>query len=95
MVTISFCLVLGMPVHAKFGFESILKDAKKAVGLGGELSEDKIMEGLKEALEIGTSNAVKWVSKTDGYYGNPQIKIPLPESVKKVEKALETKHERL
>jgi hypothetical protein len=24
----------------------------------------------------------------DGYYGNPQIKIPLPDSVKKVEKAL-------
>lgn len=73
---------------AKFGFEDILKDAKKAVGLGGEISESKIIEGLKEALEIGTSNAVKLVSKMDGYYGNPQIKIPLPDSVKRVEKAL-------
>ena len=76
------------PADAKFGFEDILKDAKKAVGLGGEMSESKIIEGLKEALEIGTSNAVKLVSKMDGYYGNPQIKIPLPDSVKKVEKAL-------
>ncbi len=83
-----FVIFLGMPAHAKFGFEDILKDAKKAVGLGGELSEGKIIEGLKEALEIGTSNAVKLVSKMDGYYGNPQIKIPLPDSVKKVEKAL-------
>jgi RNA binding exosome subunit len=83
-----FAIFLNMPADAKFGFEDILKDARKAVGLGGELSEDKIIQGLKEALEIGTSNAVNLVSKVNGYYGNPQIKIPLPDSVKKVEKAL-------
>ena len=83
-----FGIVQGPPADAKFGLQDMLRDAKKAVGLGGELSEGKIIEGLKEALEIGTSNAVKLVSKVDGYYGNPQIKIPLPDSVKKVEKAL-------
>lgn len=88
LVMTAFGIVLSVPVHAKFGLEDLLKDAKKAVGLGGELSEGKIIEGLKEALEIGTSNAVKLVSKVDGYYGNSQIKIPLPDSVKKVEKAL-------
>jgi RNA binding exosome subunit len=88
IVTIAFCMAMSMTADAKFGLQDMLKDAKKAVGLGGELSEGKIIEGLKEALEIGTSNAVKLVSKVDGYYGNPQIKIPLPDSVKKVEKAL-------
>jgi hypothetical protein len=83
-----FAIFQGRPADAKFGFEDILKDAKKAVGLGGELSEDKIIQGLKEALEIGTANAVKLVSKVNGYYGNFQIKIPLPDSVRKVEKAL-------
>ncbi|NNG07854.1 MAG: DUF4197 family protein, partial [Desulfobacteraceae bacterium] len=83
-----FAIILSMPADAKFGLQDMLKDAKEAVGLGGELSEAKIIEGLKEALEIGTSNAVQLVSKADGYYGNPQIKIPLPDSVKKVEKAL-------
>jgi hypothetical protein len=34
----------------------------------------------------GQENAVKLVSKPDGYYQNPDIKIPLPESVQKVEK---------
>ena len=87
VVTLLGILPIG-PADAEFGLQDILRDAKKAVGLGGELSEGKIVEGLKEALEIGTSNAVKWVSKIDGYYGNPQIKIPLPDSVKKVEKAL-------
>lgn len=83
-----FAIILNMPADAKFGLQDMLKDAKKAVGLGGGLSEGKIIEGLKEALEIGTSNAVKLVSKMDGYYGNPQIKIPLPGSVKKFEKVL-------
>jgi hypothetical protein len=78
-------------IHAPFalaGVGDFFKSVKEAVGLGGELSEDKIIEGLKEALEIGTDNAVKLVSKADGYYKNPKIKIPLPGAVQKVEKVL-------
>jgi RNA binding exosome subunit len=78
--------VSGVPVFAGFG--DFLKDVKEAVGLGGGLSESKVIDGLKEALRIGSENAVKRVSKTDGYYGDPNIKIPLPGPVQKVEKAL-------
>ena len=69
---------------------NILKQAQESVGRGGGLSEGKIIDGLKQALEVGTTNAVEFVSKTDGYYKNPQIKIPLPESVQKAEKLLRT-----
>ena len=55
---------------------------------GGGLSEDEIVQGLKEALQVGSSNAVGIVSKADGYYSNPKIKIPLPGEVQKVEKLL-------
>jgi hypothetical protein len=48
-------------------------------------TDSKIIRGLKEALEIGTENVVTEVSKLDGYYKNPDIKIPLPETVQKVE----------
>ena len=48
-------------------------------------TEKKIIRGLKEALEIGTDNAVKEVSKFDGYYKNPAIKVPLPKAIRKVE----------
>jgi len=68
-----------------------LKDFLKSIGdaLGGrELSENKIIRGLKEALQIGTSNAVGIISKLDGYYKSPEIRIPLPDSVQKVEKLL-------
>jgi hypothetical protein len=52
---------------------------------GGRLTDKKIVRGLKEALEIGTDNAVTEVSRLDGYYKNSDIKIPLPKAVRKVE----------
>jgi hypothetical protein len=52
---------------------------------GEKISDSTIINGLKEALEIGTSNAVTDVSRLNGYYENPAIKIPLPKTVQKVE----------
>jgi hypothetical protein len=70
------------------GFQDFLKKAQKLFESSDTISESEIVEGLKEALEIGTGKAVDLVSKRDGYYKNPQIKIPLPASVQKVEKLL-------
>ena len=50
--------------------------------------EDETSRGLKEALNIGTGNAVEKVSQDGGYSRHPIIRILLPESVKKVEKVL-------
>jgi hypothetical protein len=82
--------VLFLPPRAMAQLNSILKKAQESLGQGGGLSEGKIIDGLKQALEVGTANAVDFVSKADGYYKNPQIKIPLPESVQKAEKILRT-----
>ncbi len=46
--------------------------------------EDTTIAGLKEALSIGTGNAVMSVSKTDGYFKNQIIKILLPDNIQKV-----------
>jgi hypothetical protein len=70
------------------GFQDFLKSAQEALGVSDSISDSEIVEGLKEALEVGTANAVKLVAKENGYYKNPNIKIPLPESVQKVEKML-------
>jgi hypothetical protein len=70
------------------GFQEILKGAQKMLGTSDSISESEIVEGLKQALEIGTAKAVDLVSKTGGYYNNPEIKIPLPGSVQKAEKLL-------
>jgi hypothetical protein len=73
------------PGHAQLG--DLFKSFKKAFGVGG-LTQEQIMAGLKEALRIGTGNAVQTVSRVGGYAENPNIRIPLPESVQKVEKVL-------
>jgi len=55
---------------------------------GKGLDKETVAAGLKEALTVGSQNAVKIVSQTDGFFKNPAIKIPLPEKVQKVEKPL-------
>jgi hypothetical protein len=81
-------LISGIHYVFAAGLSDLLKSAQKTLGGSGALSEDEIIAGLKEALEVGTEKAVALVSKPDGYYKNPEIKIPLPESVQKVEKLL-------
>ena len=76
------------PPTAHAGFSDFLKDLKSAVLDDGSLSNSDIVKGLKQALDVGTQNAVNYVSATDGYFSNPQIKIPLPEKVLKVENLL-------
>jgi hypothetical protein len=44
-----------------------------------ELTEGDIISGLKEALTIGARNAAGRLASENGYYGDPAVKIPLPE----------------
>ena len=62
--------------------------ANTVTGSASGLSESEIAKGLKEALDVGTKNAVGSVSKSDGYLKNPKVKIPFPPDVKKVETAV-------
>ncbi len=63
----------------------------KGLGIGEKgsgLSDAKIGSGLKEALRIGTENAVNLTGKTDGYFLNLAIKILMPEKLRTFEKGL-------
>ena len=53
---------------------------------GAGLDDSTIASGLKDALSVGTKNAVSLTSKLNGYFGNEAIKILLPD---KIEKAAE------
>jgi hypothetical protein len=53
-------------------------------GSASGLSTDRIAAGLKEALAVGTGNAVAETGRPDGFLGNPAIKIPLPDNLKKL-----------
>jgi len=53
-------------------------------------TEFEIAQGLKEALAVGTERAVGRLGVRDGFWLNRNVNIPLPESLRKVEKTLRT-----
>jgi hypothetical protein len=82
-----FIAILSMQnIDAQF-----LKDAKKFINSNSKgLTEKDAADGIKEALVNGTSESVKLVSLVDGYWGNPEIKIPFPSEAKEMESRLRT-----
>jgi hypothetical protein len=64
-----------------------LKKLKNAIK-GESVTTEEVAEGLKEALTNGVSKGSDLASKLDGYYKNPEIKIPFPPDVKHVETKL-------
>ncbi len=61
-----------------------------AEGIGGQqaLSETEIADGLREALTIGTQHVIEQVGAVDGFNLDPDIHIPLPRSLQRVDDAL-------
>ena len=53
-----------------------------------KISNQDAVSGLKGALERGSSVAVDLLGRTDGFFGNNAVKIPLPDSLKRYEKLM-------
>lgn len=66
-----------------------LGDVNKTLGNSpAPLTTAEVAQGLKEALIKGISTGSDLVSQMDGYFKNPEIKIPFPPEVQKVEDRL-------
>jgi hypothetical protein len=69
----AFLAVLCFALIALTSHAGLFDDIKKGVGVVAPQSgpdESQVAGGLKEALTIGTGNAVSLVSVTDGYFAN-------------------------
>lgn len=86
MVALLFTLPTQAQINLHKGLETITNTAKG--NNNGKLSKDEIINGLKEALTVGTNNATGLASKVDGFYKNPAIFIPFPPEAKDMEKKL-------
>lgn len=54
-----------------------------------DLTNEEVISGLKEALNVGIKNAVNLSSVTDGFLMNDMIRLPFPpDAIKVREKAL-------
>lgn len=94
MVSQAVLLLMNTACHAQLDLNKISEEAEKVVNenLGssssGKLSNEEVVNGLKEALEIGSKNAGKSTSKVDGFLKNPAIRIPWPEDAQKMKSTL-------
>ena len=61
-----------------------------AVGIGGALTPDQMVGGLKEALGKGVQQAVATLGREDGFLKDIGVKIPMPEKLQRVERTLRT-----
>lgn len=83
-------LVLGTPVSAgPLGdFAQKAYEATQRANAGGAISEADIGSALREALAKGAGSAVKQLGTPDGYWQNPQFRIPLPKKLVKADALL-------
>jgi len=84
------CLLVGVALifrtqMAGAQLDEILKKAGTVLGHDhSQLSDDKIIAGLKEALQVSTGKAVALIGKPDGFLKNQAIRIPLPPKLQTV-----------
>jgi hypothetical protein len=85
-ILLSVILALGCSLHAVAQFDDILKKAGDALSHSNTagLSDDKIIAGLKQALQVSTGKAVALTGRPDGFLKNQAIKILLPPKLESV-----------
>jgi hypothetical protein len=83
---LAVALAVCCSVSAVAQLDDILKKADDALQHRdiSSLSDDKIISGLKQALEVSTSKAVASTGKPDGFLKNEAIKILLPPKLQTV-----------
>jgi hypothetical protein len=68
------CALLVISAHAAAGLDRI--------------SNAEAVRGLKQALNDGSAAAIARLGVENGYFANPNVKIPLPPSLQRVERGL-------
>lgn len=81
-------LILILPISIACSEQSIrqtLETVNRTLeGDSSSLTSSEVASGLREALVIGTGNAVDFSGVVDGFYKNPELFIPFPPEAQKV-----------
>jgi hypothetical protein len=82
-------LILIAVFAIRYADAQLLKNAKKLLDAGTKgITETEAADGIREALIKGTGESVKYVSALNGFWGNPEIRIPFPQEAKDMETKL-------
>ncbi len=73
-------VILALTLPAAAQLDDIIKKAESSLGNRDTsgLSDDKIIAGLKQALQVSTGKAVALTGRPDGFLKNEAIRIALP-----------------
>lgn len=83
------CLAMLTPTSGFGQFDKLRERLTKVPGATGTAgSNDRIVAGLKEALQVGAGNAISLTGRPDGFFRNQAIRILLPEKARTIEKGL-------
>lgn len=86
---ITSIVLLGLPLSASGQLEDFIKGLDSvSLPKSPTLDNEKIVSGLKEALQVGTEKTVNLTGATDGFLKNEAIKILLPAKLQSMDKAL-------
>lgn len=69
--------------------DSLLGEENESSAKKSLLSSAEIVDGLKEALQIGTERVVVQLGQVDGFNADQAIRIPLPSQLEKVKGVLD------
>lgn len=69
-------------------FGRVLGDVLGQPASQGALSQAEIDAGLREALTVGTNLVASQLGRTNGYFDDPQIRIPLPKTYRDIQSGL-------
>lgn len=75
-----------LPAASTGQLDDLLKQLKQGshASQAANLPTSDIAAGLKEALAKGTTHAINSLGRTDGFWGNAKVRIPLPGKLKQV-----------
>ncbi|MFW2372742.1 MAG: DUF4197 domain-containing protein [Gammaproteobacteria bacterium] len=91
---IFFILLIFLPQTSQAGWSDFVSDIKKTVkqkagvSTTSTLSEDKIIAGLKQALNQGVEKSVKQLGTRNGFLKDASVKIPMPHTLKNLDRGL-------
>jgi hypothetical protein len=84
-----YLVIIFIVLSVQFSDAQFYKDFKKLLNPKSKgLTEKDAADAIKEALVNGTGESVKIVSLINGYWENPEIKIPFPPEAAEVETKL-------
>jgi len=69
-------------------YGAILGDIMRTPAGQGTLTQAEIDAGLREALTVGTNAVASQLGKTNGYFGDPRVRIPLPKTYRDIQSNL-------